>query len=286
MRVMDLGWNGVSDRAPSGRSIDDGVLATRLLAYVLWPDNESVRSAFLVRQGYMQVDSMMTRDRDTVAEASLVFADDDLNAIAVLGTGVAHKQKVLLSKHAETFGGGAALSSRGGIERTLGGPLKTTAKHAKCAGLLLLLLAQMCCHHENELPSGASLAKARDLLRWFDASRADKVISDRSIKVAWSSHKNAAHVGAAAIVVAANMPPDGAVGNANRTFEVIVDHPKLVAKLATAFFRFGTSFCTRGKSDPVLNSQSTWTLRGFEEPPCFEHLVPPLSESQMGFLKD
>jgi hypothetical protein len=124
-------------------------------------------------------------------------------------------------------------------------------------------------HHQGTLSGGASLNKALAIIR---NPRSRFLISETSLRNAWSRHKPVAHLCAGfsfAFEVARRESPDGL-----DEWMKCAYHEELHVTLSVvaAYQRFATCFRPHGQSRPLLGPKEIWLLRGIE---ANESFVPP-----------
>jgi hypothetical protein len=136
-------------------------------------------------------------------------------------------------------------------------------------GMALDLVWAMDAHHRAILPGGASLNKALAIIRsplWpFSAS-------ETSLRSAWSRYKPVAHL-CAGFAVAYKEARDGDPDEIDeRMKNAYVEQLHVMLSLIASYQRFATDFIPYGQSQPLLDPNNTWLIRGIEADKSF---VPP-----------
>jgi hypothetical protein len=133
-------------------------------------------------------------------------------------------------------------------------------------GMALDLVWALHAHHRETLPGGASLNKALAIIR----SRFP--ISETSLRSAWSRYKPVAHLCAGfalAFHQASCEEPDELDERMKVAYHEEFD---VTLSLIAAYQRFATGFKPHGQSQPLLDPEEIWVLRGIE---VHESFVPP-----------
>ena len=138
-------------------------------------------------------------------------------------------------------------------------------------GMALDLVWAMDKHHQRTLSGGASLNKALAIIR---SPLSRFLISETSLRKAWSRYKPVAHLCAGfsfAFEVARRESPDGLDEWVECAYH---EDLHVTLSVVAAYQRFATCFRPHGQSQPLLDPKEIWLLRGIEADESF--FPPPL----------
>lgn len=111
--------------------------------------------------------------------------------------------------------------------------------------------------------------------------------SKNPIKGAWQSHRNVAHLSAAAGWMERKMRQRNATPpNEEIPIRFILEHTEEFLQLARDFLEFGPTFRVVRSPEAILDKESVWRL------PCnlgarpLERVLPPLPDGQLTYLRE
>jgi hypothetical protein len=136
--------------------------------------------------------------------------------------------------------------------------------------------------HHRALPGGASLNKALAILQ---APLFGLPLSKRTLRSVWSHYKPVAHF-CAAFEVAFHLACNGAVDDDEideRMKHAYHEELDVTLSLIAAYERFATGFIPYSQSEPLLDPQEIWLLRGIE--PHGSFVPPPLLPDELAIAE-
>jgi hypothetical protein len=289
MRTFDFGCD--LSLSPKGTRVvcNRHRLCLRLLAYLTFPEDAEQRHQVLaVREALF-----LQREFDRLEKAERECAHSQLEGkkgpVASREGGQQHLavEKIkLIRENFQIFGGGFGPLAAAAYDKPLAERLERGLEAATLAGDRLLFTAAMARHHDNDLRGGASLGKATDLITQLN-SESEGPTSKNPINAAWQSHRNVAHLSAAAGWIERKMRQRNSTpANEEIPIQLILEPTEEFLQLARDFLEFGLTFRAFRSPETILDKESVWHLPFNLGARPLERVLPPLPDEQLRYLRE
>lgn len=261
-------------------------LYSRIIAYLAFPECLERRYEFLVTCGAELLQREFSLD---AVEQYVLHRDhesmDDAEALRKnLQQRLACLNLLLLKENFLDFGGGFGPAEAVASRRPLPESLNAGLWHATLAGYRLLFTAIMAVHHDNELRAGAGLGKATDLIVWL-GRKSDLLKSRNPVMEAWQSHKNVAHLAAAAVCIGRKIYRSRLTANSVQVpTDFIVEHLEEFIRISQDFLDFGLFFKSPKWTQTIFDRDTVWRLPVRLASRPLEPDLPRLSAEQLEYL--
>jgi hypothetical protein len=239
-------------------------LRTKILAYLAFPECDARRRTQVLAacgaQYLQQVRDQLDKVERECVQGDPQSLDDAEASRKHLQEHHAVLMDQLRNENVLPFGGGFGALA----DAAFGEPLETSVnaglRDASLAGYQLLLTAIMKVHHDKDLRRGASLGKATDLTVWLgDKSKVLK--STYPVMKAWGSHKNVAHLSAAALLIGCVIRSAApTISSLDISLRMVLENTEEFLQLSHDFFDFGLTFKSIGRTQTILDRESVWSL--------------------------
>ena len=289
MRTLDFGCDLSLSRDGTLVVHNRHRLCSRLLAYLTFPEDLGRRNQFLAKRGA----EFLQHELDRLDEGARECAQ--ANPDAKDRRSVSHEDRQqqlaveksrLICAHFRTFGGGFGPLATAADDKPLRGRLDRGLEAAIRTGERLIFTAVMATHHDNDLDGGASLGKATDLIAHLN-SKSEGPTSKNPINEAWQSHRNVAHLAAAAAWMERIMRRQNAIpANEEIPILTILLQTEGFLRLAFDFLTFGLTFRVFRSPETILDEDSVWRLPGNPDTRPLERILPPLPRDLITYLRD
>lgn len=256
-----------------GDDTHQGDAGARLLAYMLYPDDEGSRDHLMATIGAVAIDSFSKMRQENLISPAELHLPADFDVAGYWDDAVTE----MTNKHSLAYGGGLAVVTGGGLPRVINDVTKAHGDWMAC-GLMLLTVANLDRNHST-LRRGASLGKSVDLLEAFTRLNRDKIWK------AWKKYKSVATLCAAYMALFSTIDKKAWDGDDLDTLGPLLYCPNEILGIAKWMEGFSTSFKPHGRSVAILERSEIWTIPSQANIEAISVKFAPLSPEQMAWLE-
>ena len=261
----------------SVESVDQlGDTATRVLAYMTYPDDPVMRTQGLAASGASIIGNLEARKEEFLELGKALNLPSGFSVEKYWVSCMAESKEHNFSVH---DGGYRAVAMGSGLPGFSNDAERAERDWMIC-GNLFLTIKVLHDFHQDDLRLGASIGKAISYLEEFTRLNRDQ------LDKAWTGKKKVATLCAALLVLNTTIDSDGwEIENPSGIFPILFCTHELLA-LAKGLEHFATTFKSHGRQIPLVDPSDLWMVpRNLDIHPAAIGLKP-LEDEQLTWLKD
>lgn len=281
MREFDFGIDIALARQQTLALNDRQMLVARMESYLIWPEDEDRRRAFLagcvVKRNPKEIASL-AETSNTLSDRFLLQPVQNGPLAQIIPTHISAELGQRITALLREVG--VDISDLKGAVSDHDRESDKNFLAAMIAGQRLHDAVAMAVHHNSILRGGASLGKATDLTVHRTKP---KGISRDQVKEAWKSHRHVAHLAAGIrqaqmeLILTHNMSPDD-------DLSALISDPVRALVRAKQIFDIGIDFIPKQATKPFLDSEEAWRIGDVGTVDPDETVVFRLSEEDLNYL--